>query len=55
MVFKFKKKSDKDKSHYISAKESREIARKNARRISALLDQLVAKMKHPIKRKTILR
>ena len=36
MVFKFKKKSDKDKSHYISAKESREIARKNARTIREL-------------------
>ena len=36
MVFKFKKKSDKDKSHYISAKESREIAKANARTIREL-------------------
>ena len=36
MVFKFKKKTDKDKSHYLSAQESREIAKKNARTIREL-------------------
>ena len=36
MVFSFKKKTDKEKSHYLSAKESREIAKRNNRTIREL-------------------
>ena len=36
MIFNFKKKSDKEKSHYLSAQESREIAKQNARTIREL-------------------
>ena len=36
MVFNFKKKTDKEKSHYLSAKESREIAKRNNRTIREL-------------------